>query len=199
MPKGTASLWFAQKRFTGLLRKTEEALCAGQDARSLLLELKAAAAKLEAERNGGRVVKVKRRAAGGKASVSWAVWPEPEGYYGRAFLAGDDLSAFAEAPEKFLPKGDGILDGACVFCGRTEELGGWEFVQRCARVHEIFGSHVTFWVFDGERYVAQTLEVVSDLAEAVRDPAGRRKVLRQMDKVVDIRDLRAIKKLTEAR
>jgi hypothetical protein len=199
VPGRAASFWLAQKRFVGLLREAERALRAGQDAARLLQELKAAAARLEAKRNSGTVVRIRRRAAGKKASVLWAVWVEPEGYYGRAFLTVNDLPAFAEAPEDFLPEGDGILDGACVFCGRTEKLGGWEFVRQCARVHEVFGFRVTFWAFDGKKYVAQTLEGVSDLAEAVRDPSERRKVLRQMDKVVDIRDLRAIKKLTEAR
>ncbi|RPF49526.1 hypothetical protein EDD75_0342 [Thermodesulfitimonas autotrophica] len=189
----------AQIRFSRLIEKATIAVAKDDNIPGVLSELKQAAAALQAEKTGGRIIAVKRKVTRKKTRILWALWPEPEGFYARAFLSIFDLVAFTEAPEQFFPEGTNFLDGACVFCGRAEELSSWEFVRQCAVLHEVLGPYVVFWALDPEsrRYAPRLLEDVLAPASAVQDPAGRRQILREMGRVVDIRDLRAIRMLTE--
>lgn len=187
----------AQIRFSRLIEKITLAVAKNDNIPGVLSELKRAAAALQAEKTGGRIVVVKRKVAGKKTRVFWVLWPELEGFYARAFLSVFDLAAFTGAPEQFFPEGTNFLDGACVFCGQAEKLSSWEFVRQCAVLHEVLGPYVTVWAFKSGRYLPQLLEDVLAPASAVQDPAGRRQILREMGRVVDIRDLRAIRMLTE--
>jgi len=196
----TRDFYSKQAKFSRAVRGVEEALRASGNAEALLRRLKVQAAALEAARTGGDFFVVRRNLKRARASVAWALWPEPDGYYARAFLTVFDLPVVAEIPEKFFPKNEGTVDGGCVFCGDAEELDTWEFIRQCARIYDVFGPNVVFWAFDGKsgRYVARTLLAVCDLAAAVRHPSARRRMLKQMDKIVSIEDLRALKRLKQA-
>lgn len=196
----TCDFYAKQAEFSRAVRDVEEALKSSGNAEALLRNLKVQAAALEAARMGGSFFVVRRNLKKARASIAWALWPEPDGYYARAFLTVFDLPVVAEIPEKFFPKDEGTIDGACVFCGNANDLGNWEFVRQCARIYDVFGPNVVFWALDDKsrKYVARTLQAVCELAAAVRYPPARRKMLKQMDKIVSIEDLRALKRLKEA-